>query len=295
MLANPSRPRVSLLVTDLDNTLWDWFHMWHTSFSAMLTSLSELSGVSQERLEQEIRQVHQHRGTTEYSLLLDELPSLRERSPGRSPMETYDQALYALNSARKHTISLYPGVEKTLRTLKESGVPVAAYTESISFWSEWRIRNTGLDGLIDVMYSSPDHDFPGDKNPENMRRYPPEEYGLKKTEHRHVPRGLLKPNQEVLRWILDDYSTAPGAAVYVGDSLMKDVVMAQDVGVHDVHAAYGVSHDRRGYELLRRVSHWTPEDIAREKALARRPEVVPTRTAYREFAQLLDMFDFQGV
>ncbi|MDT0329207.1 HAD family hydrolase [Nocardiopsis lambiniae] len=285
---------MSLLITDLDNTLWDWFHMWHTSFSAMLNRLSELSGVPQNQLEAEIREVHQARATTEYSLLLDELPSLQERSPKSSPMQTYDEALHALNSARKNTISLYPGVKKTLREIKSRGVPVIAYTESISFWSEWRMRNTGLDGLIDTMYSSPDHDFPHGKTPESIRMYPSSDYGLKKTEHRHVRQGLLKPNKEVLRWILEDFSVDRRSTVYIGDSLMKDVAMAQEFGVHDVHAAYGVSHDREGYELLRRVSHWTEEDIRREKILAERPDIAPTRTAHKGFSELLDMFDFQG-
>ncbi len=295
MLSETPKPRVSLLVTDLDNTLWDWFHTWHTSFSALLSRLTALSGVPQEQLETEMRAVHRLRGTTAYSLLLDELPSLRERSRGRSPMQVYDEALHALNSARKHTIGLYPGVRETLHFLRDRGVPVVAYTESISFWSEWRMRNTGLDGLIDVMYSSPDHDFPRGTSPEDLRMYPNSEYDLKKTEHRQVPRGLLKPNKEVLRRILDDFPVGPHATVYIGDSLMKDVAMAQDFGVHDVHAAYGVSHDHEGYELLRRVSHWTQEDIEREKTLAERPEVVPTRVARQGFAELLDMFDFREV
>jgi hypothetical protein len=51
----------------------------------------------------------------------------------------------------------------------------------------------------------------------------------------------------------------------VGDSLMKDIVMAQGAGVTDVWAKYGESHRRDGYDLLRRVSHWTPQDVERER------------------------------
>jgi len=76
-----SRPRVTVLVTDLDNTLWDWFHAWHASFAAMLLRLSDMTGLAPSVLEGEIRRVHQLRGTTEYSLLLTELPSLRAMQP----------------------------------------------------------------------------------------------------------------------------------------------------------------------------------------------------------------------
>ncbi len=33
------RPR-RLLITDLDNTLWDWFEAWYESFSALLDGLA---------------------------------------------------------------------------------------------------------------------------------------------------------------------------------------------------------------------------------------------------------------
>lgn len=81
--SNDSQPR--LLVTDLDNTLWDWFAAWHASFSAMLDRLIETSGVPAEVLEPQIRAVHQARGTAEYSFLLDEVPALIEASGSMPP------------------------------------------------------------------------------------------------------------------------------------------------------------------------------------------------------------------
>jgi phosphoglycolate phosphatase len=285
-------PRVSLLVTDLDNTLWDWFAAWHTSFSAMLQKLSELSEVPKEQLEHEIQIVHRRRGTSEYSYLLNELPSLLQKNAGSKPSEVYDEAIHALNRERLRNTRLYTGVKETLQKLQRRGVPIVAYTESVAYWSEWRIRRTGLDGLVTVMYSSPDHDFPDDVSAQQLRTQPPNAYGLRKTTHKHVPPGVLKPNTEVLRSILSDFEVEPKAAVYVGDSLMKDVTMAQELGVHDVHAQYGVPHDRHGYNLLRRVSHWTPEDIEREKELSTRPTVTPSHVLTEDFTQLLTMFNF---
>ncbi|MCX5236170.1 HAD family hydrolase [Streptomyces prunicolor] len=286
-------PRVSLLVTDLDDTLWDWFAAWHASFSAMLKKLSELSGVPQRQLEQEIQAVHRRRGTSEYSYLLNELPSLLEKNPTSKPSEVYDEALHVQNKNRVQNTKLYEGVKETLQELQRRKVPVAAYTESISYWSEWRIRRTGLDGLIKVMYSSPDHDFPNGISAQQLRTQPPSAYGLHKTVHKQVPPGVLKPNADVLRSILSDFAVRPQEAVYVGDSLMKDIVMAQDLGVHDVHAQYGVSHDKDGYNLLRRVSHWTSQDIEREKELSTRPTVTPSHVLPEGFAQILTMFRFE--
>lgn len=286
-------PRVSLLVTDLDNTLWDWFAAWHASFSAMLQKLSELSDIPQHQLEREIQEVHRRRGTSEYSYLLNELPSLLSKHPTSKPSEVYDEALHIQNRHRLRNTKLYEGVKETLQELQRRKVPVVAYTESVAYWSEWRIRRTGLDGLIKVMYSSPDHDFPTGVSVHQLRTQPSSAYGLRKTVHKHVPPGALKPNTEVLRSILSDFAVSPPEAVYVGDSLMKDVVMAQELGVHDVHARYGVSHDRDGYNLLRRVSHWTQQDIEREKELSTRPTVTPSYVLSEGFSQLLTMFNFE--
>lgn len=73
---------ISVIVTDLDNTLYDWFEMWYTSFNRMLSSLVNQSGIRQDILEKEIHQVFQRHGTSEYEFLIQELPSLRIKHPG---------------------------------------------------------------------------------------------------------------------------------------------------------------------------------------------------------------------
>lgn len=284
-------PVHTLLVTDLDDTLWTWFAAWHASFSAMLSSLEELSGVPRHVLATEIKAVHQQRGTTEYSHLLNELPSLRELSGDIAPIVRFDPAIHALNSARKENTRLYPGVRETLLELKRQGVAIAAYTESLAYWTAWRVQHTELDGVIDAIYSAPDHDLPVGVSVQDLRYWPDEErYRLRRTTHRHVPAGTLKPNTAILRRILADFDKTPEETVYVGDSLMKDIAMAQDAGVHDAHAKYGEPHRQPGYDLLRQVTHWTAEAVEREKNLTVSRDIVPTTVLNRDFAQLLPVF-----
>lgn len=260
----------------------------------MLHKLSVMSGIPESQLESEIQAVHRARRTAEYSYLLNELPSLRASSRDIEPLIRYDDAVHAMHSARIRNTALYSGVRSTIEVIRDRHVPVVAYSESIAYWTEWRVKATELDGLIDVLYTSPDHDLPAGVTVEDLRKRPQHEYGLKGTDHRTVPIGILKPDPAILQQILGDYNVEPYEAVYVGDSLMKDVAMAQDLGVLDVHAAYGVSHDRDGYELLRRVSHWSDEDIDREKRLAARPNIYPTYCLYKSFAELLNLFSFEG-
>src|SRR3546814_10603857 len=61
-----SKPIRSVLITDVDNTLFDWVNVWHAAFSAMLAELLRLSRLDEATLLSEIRKVHQRVGTSEY-------------------------------------------------------------------------------------------------------------------------------------------------------------------------------------------------------------------------------------
>jgi phosphoglycolate phosphatase len=283
---------IDLVITDLDNTLYDWFELWYHPFSALLAALERKSGISREALIREVKQVHERHQTSEYAFLVQELPSLRELHPGEDVVKIYDDAIHEYRRIRKQHLRLYPGVLRTLEVLKRSGVLVVGYTESMSFYSASRVRALALDGFLDFLYSPEDHALPSGLARENIRMYPPERYRLLHTVHRHTPAGELKPNPAILLDIIREVGGSTGTSVYVGDSLVKDVLMAQEAGVTDVHAQYGTAHTREEYELLRAVTHWTAEQVERERAAGLRT-VRPTFTLERSFQELLDLFELR--
>lgn len=282
---------IDLLVTDLDNTLYDWFEFWYHSFSSLLDRLVTDSGVSRRDLLREIKEVHERYQTSEYAFLIQELPSLQVLHSGQNVAQIYDEAIHEYRRARKRYLKLYPGVLETLQTLKQEGVLLVGYTESLGFYSSSRVRDLELDGILDYLYSPKDHSLPSRLQREQLRKYPPEHYRLKRTEHRHTPAGEVKPNPAVLLDIISEVGGSVESSLYVGDSLVRDVSMAQDAGVTDVHAKYGTAQVREEYELLRVVTHWTTEQVEREK-LASSRTVRPTFTLERTFREILDLFDF---
>jgi len=285
--------RKTLLITDLDNTLFDWVEVWYRSFSAMLDQIEAISGVSREILIPEIRAVHQRHGTSEYAFLIEEVPSLLEFCGGRNPSEVFDQAIDAFRRARKESLRLYPGVQDTLAEIKHNGVMIVAYTESMAFYTGYRIRKLELDGLIDVLFSPTDHDLPAGMDRDSMRKYPAENYEFNHTVHKHTPRGAFKPSAEVLRAIVNSTGIPLGNAVYVGDSLTKDVVMAQQVGVDNAWAKYGLAQQRAEYQLLRDVTHWTDDDVQREREI-QSIDVKPTIVLCQSFSEIISHFTFGG-
>lgn len=283
--------RISVLITDLDNTLWDWVAIWHASFSSLIDVLVQQGGLDRETLLDEAREIHQLHRTSEYALLLHELPSLTSLED-RDAAPLREAAIRASQGAREAVLALYPNVSESLEQIKAAGSLIVAYTESMAFQTKQRVRKLELDGVIDYLYSSEDHDFPEEMPPEAVRRYPDEHYELTRTEHRHVEKGVIKPSPKLLRQIMEDVDAKDSETAYVGDSKMKDISMAQQAGARDVWAAYGTAHDREEYELLRRVTHWSEEDVEREKALAKEGEVTPTHTLGNSFTEILDLFTF---
>lgn len=283
---------INVVVTDLDNTLFDWVEVWYQSFRAMLDEVVRISGIAESVLVKEIRAIHQKYGTSEYAFLLEELPSLKELHPDGKIAEKYQTAIIAYRVARKKHLQLYPGVRETLERLQESGCVIVGYTESMAFYSGHRIRQLGLDGLLNYLYSPADHDLPENLTPEQLRMYPAEYYKFEHTVHRHTPVGELKPNPHVLREILKDIGAHESQCIYVGDSLVKDIAMAQDASVTDVYVAYGKAHERREYDLLRSVTHWPDEHVAKESAVSPR-DTRPTYTLNCSFAELFALFRFR--
>ncbi len=285
------KPTMDLLITDLDNTLYDWFDFWYRSFTAMLQQLVAISGIPAQELEPEIKKVHERYGTSEYSFLIEELSPLLSKHGSDDLRRIYEPAIIAFRQARKESLVLYPSVMATLEKIKQQGTMIIAYTESLEFYSTYRIRTLGLDGLLDTVYFPEDHEFPAGLTPAQIRRYSPEHYKLQDTRTKHTAKGEAKPNPQLLTHIIESAGGDKRNTVYVGDKLAKDVRMAQEAGVADVYAKYGDAVTDERYELLRRVTHWKSGPVEQEK-MTKVADVAPTYTLNNSFGELLDIFEF---
>ncbi|WP_157134827.1 HAD family hydrolase [Sphingomonas sp. PAMC 26605] len=277
----------------MDNTLFDWLAVWHASFSAMFNKLVELSGIPEDVLAAEIRTVHQRVGTSEYSYLISELPLLRIRSGSTPVLDFYEPAISAFREARRAALQLYEGVFEYLIDLKKNGTLIIGYTESLWYYTQYRLKRTGLDKIMDKVYSPPDHDFPDGVDIGSLRFYSDSHYNLDVTQHLTTPPGELKPNPDILRKILSDAHASPEQAVYVGDSPVKDIWMAQQAGVLDAHALYGEARHTEAYTLLKKVSHWNDADIEREGREVLSCSVNPTITLPSRLDQLSNFVTFE--
>jgi phosphoglycolate phosphatase-like HAD superfamily hydrolase len=282
-LESAMKKTVAVVITDLDNTLFDWVNIWHASFKAMLDRLVLDAGIPEETLISDFKKIHEKYGTSEYAFSIEELPSLKTKYVGADLAKKFSGAIEDFRSAREANLRLYSGVLETLETLKDKGCLLVGYTDSISFYSKYRVRNLGLDRVLDYLYSPPDHPLPNDRTPQPIE--------IRRTILRELPLGEVKPNPKILRDIIDGVGASPSETIYVGNSLMKDVLMAQKAKVEDVYAEYGNKYPDEQYQLLRRVTHWTAEDVEREKQL-KTEHANPSNILAGSFGELLQMFEF---
>lgn len=287
--------KINTLIIDLDNTIFDWFEYWYASFNPIYEHILKLSENDVSEVEKDIRRVHQNHGTSEYSFLIEKLKVLKNIDKKGDRREQFKTAIRASQRGRDQNMQLYDSVFKSLWDIKKKGTKIIAYTESMAFYSAYRLKRFGLDGVIDVLYSPKDHVIPANTSLDQLRRLPDDYYELQVTKTKHTPAGELKPNPKILLDIINSEGASVDNCVYIGDSLFKDVAMARDVGILDVYAEYGVSQDKPKYSLLQRVSHWTEEDIIREKEIgARGHDFEPSIVLKSSFSEIFMYCDFQS-
>ncbi len=275
-----------LLITDLDNTLYDWVTFFAASFKGMVSELTVLLDVPEEILLEEFMKVHQRYGNSEQPFAVLELPTLLRRFQGLSRddiLKKIDPALHRFNSVRKRSLSLYQGVGETLAEIRQAGFKIVGHTEAVPANSYWRLRALNIDRYFSRLYTLEGMDTIH-ISPERRRIDPPEGFMVV------APRDERKPNPRLLADICRREGVEPASAFYLGDSLVRDVAMAKQAGVAAIWARYGTKYDPAYWTYLVKITHWTEEDVAREKNLkAKYHDVIPDYTidSFEELKSIL--------
>ena len=287
-----TKKKVNLVITDLDDTIWDWLKMWHDSFEPYLNRISSQFQIDKSILKSEFKKIHQKYGSTESSFIYDELECLTQEQKNEfdKPTPTHKSILHEYYSLKKQNLFLYQGVLETLKIIKDKGTLIIGFTESNTFFTKYRIKHLGIDGLIYFVYAPIDTGVPKSVH----RHYPEGYWDPEITEIRYLPKEVRKPSPDILEIILQDFKAKKENTIYIGDKLDKDILMANQAGIDSVYAKYGHLIDTEKYQLLREVTHWTDNDVEREKRFKEKYKDTPLSkyTLKNSFKDILDFFDF---
>lgn len=267
---------IKLLITDLDDTLYDWTGFFVPAFYAMAEEISSITGIEQPVLLEEYHKVHQELGTLEFPYATLRLPSIRAHFNGLSHTQmkmALRPAFNRFNIIREEYLHLFPGVEDTLEHLYQRGIDIIGYTESSQENGFYRLQKLGVDKYFKHVYafvSSFKSGYAVDGRIKTVQ--------------------TKKPDVAVLRQILEAENKSPEEVLYVGDSLIKDIYMAKHIGTTAVLAQYPDKNVELG-EKLYAITSWTEEDFALERRLSRHMDESGIKPDYiiSAFPQLLDI------
>lgn len=290
---------ISLVVTDLDGTLYSWIDYIVPAVEAMVDTVCRATGLPRIRVVQSLKKVYERHESNEYPFALQE-SSIYAELP-EADFESFDAlvidpARAAFAWARKKYLRPYPKVVETLEALKARGIPVVALTDAPRNPAEQRVKRMGLDALLDALYTLPGFEFPSGNDGEkliNAKIAARDEAGHYRAACKVVelPKDFEKPNTKGLLRICEAFGVPPERTLVVGDSVRKDVALAKAVGARDCWAEYGTYVSLEYRERL---------DTISAKAITRRhaasmiagdaTAAEPSHTL-SNFAQVLDFLD----
>jgi phosphoglycolate phosphatase len=276
-----------LLITDLDNTLYDWVEYFSQSFLVMLEKTHEITGISKKELTADFKKVHQYHGNTEHPFSVLELECLHKYFKTKDHVllkQHLDEALHSFNSMRKKSLNCYKGVLDTLRYLEDKNVVIVAHTEAPVRNSLYRLEKLGIKKYFKNLYAPKDkyHDFLDERS----LNWLAEHDGFLKL----LSKDELKPNPKLLLDICNRENVRIEDAVYVGDSIVKDISMANDAGITSVWAEYGKQHNPLYWSTLVSITHWTKADVEREESLKKAFAQSQPSLCIQNFSELKKLF-----
>lgn len=283
------KPNVKLVVTDLDNTLYDWVAYFVPAFYEMVTTAAEILHISTDLLLDDLQAIHRRHGNSEHPFALLETEIVRKLYPNASLEERskiLDGAFLAFNRSRKQTLKLYPGIYDTLQFITSQGAALVAYTEAPSINALHRIRFLGITPFFSGVYAPKSS---GVQHP-NVRQTNPLDQEIRLL--RPLQSGHRKPAPDVLLEICKDWQVPPTQTLYIGDSLTRDIGMAKAANTIGAWARYGTGHDPELWKKLVRVTHWTSEDVKREELLKQQFVGTKPDIELNNFAELASQIEF---
>ncbi len=191
-------PRVQAILFDLDNTLCTFVDAKRAACNAVIDLAG--AGSAEELFSYFLRPVYNFEDLAHITDYLKDTGIYTEKLD-REAGNVYEEV-------KLDTISLYPGVEKTLDTLIEAGVKMAVVTDASSAQAERRMHKLKIDSRIPLLVT-------------------PDRSGERKPGHAsfHMAMRLLGVTSSET-WV-------------VGDSLRREIAPGLQLGLTTVFAQYG--------------------------------------------------------
>ena len=249
------------VLTDLDNTIYNWVDFYAPCFRAMVHVLSRKTKLVEDEITRQFKEVFSRFGSVEYPYSIQRLELCRQR-PESEVRDLVYLGQLAFGRARRKHLRPYPGVSETLAWARRNDVAVIAVTNAPLYLAWKRLFRLKLQGMFDGIAAAEGFPIPlDDQYASDYKAKRP----LMKTNKLalYLHSGVLKPNVEMYERVLEALKVSAENAWVVGDSLAKDIVPALTIGANGVWAQYGTEFDQRNFETILQITHWSKKQITR--------------------------------
>lgn len=257
----------TLLITDLDNTLYNWVDYFGKSYRGMVHAVAREMKISEDEFNAGAKEVYSKVGTLEYSFLIQDLPFISRYSE-EEIQNFITLAKRVFSIVRTKNLKPYPGIKETFEYLQASGVIIVAVTNAPIFFGEQRLRQLNLDKYFHGILgwegiAVPDSQY----SQEILKRAKAKYYDSKHIKHRWPePKENIKPNPIGFLKVISSLFVSHKNTYIIGDSLTKDVLPANEIGATSIWAKYGIEYQEKNLNTLLQMTHWTDQKVKKEYA-----------------------------
>lgn len=277
-----------IILTDIDNTIYNWKDFFAPSFRAMVHVLSRETKIDEEEIINDFKRIYSDKWSPEYAFSVQELKICRTMSIERVKELVYlSKAVFSRTRAKN--LKPYNGVKETLKWAMKEGVLVIGVTNSPIFHAQRRLRRLNLDHLFFGLLGWDGYETSDDNCLTNIIKQQIKEktYTSRIQNLWRVCAEELKPNPICYRKIINDLGTSYTMTYVVGDSLWRDIKPALEIGVIGIWAKYGRECEPKSLETLFKIDKLSEEKISDiyDSRLANPPLVINTFSELQKIIQ----------
>jgi len=251
-----------IIITDLDNTVYNWVDYFAPSFRAMVHAIARQTKIGEEDILADFKNVYEKHGSLEYSFSVQELDLVKHMNP-EDVRELIRIAKAAFSVTRQKHLAPYPGVKETLVWARKNGVRVIGVTNAPIFQARQRLRRLNIDIFFYGLAGWEGHQIREDEWTEDIRKQVEDGgYAARIEKLWPLKHDDLKPNPVGYLMIIDTLKVSHKNTYVIGDSLAKDVAPAIDIGAVGIWAKYGLDFDKKNFDTLLKITHWDSNKVA---------------------------------
>jgi FMN phosphatase YigB (HAD superfamily) len=250
-----------LLLTDLDNTLYNWVDYFAPSFRGMLHAISKKLDIKEDILIEEFKSVYTKYGSLEFSFTIQELESCKYLEE-EDLNKIVELGRKVFKMVRTKHLQPYEGVKETLIWCVNNDVKVIGITNAPLFHAQMRLKELHLDGYFYGLAAWEGHTSENKRFAEviNQKRID----GKYNTKIKHtwsLPENFIKPSAEGYLSIIKTINVSYKNIYVVGDSITKDLAPATEIGAKTIWAKYGLDFDEKNLNTLLKITPWSQQGI----------------------------------